>query len=331
MRTRRRFLIALAAAPAALLGATAGADEPGPHPAGPASRVGLLGYGVDAGRIDSFRQGMRELGRVEGRDFAIENRASEARIDELPGRAAELVRLKVDVIVADSTPSVRAAQQATGTVPIVMILGADPVQAGFVRSLAHPGGNVTGVVALSADLWGKRLQLFRQLVPRLSRVVFLANPANPANIVSANKFRAVAEAAALKVRVVTARDREELERAFAEVSQEAPQGLVSGLDTFLQKHAKEIGDFALRRKLPTLAQATEFVEAGALMSYGANIRDLWKHVARYVDKILKGAKPADLPVEQPMLFELVLNRKTAKALGLTIPPELLLLADRVIE
>ncbi len=332
MNGRRLVLVSLFAA--LLAGTLRAASDPNVSaaPTGRVPRIGILGYGVAPALIDLLRQSLKDLGRVEGRDYVFEQRATEARIDELPGRAEELLRLKVDVILASGTPSVRTAQQATRTVPIVMVgIGADPVQLGFVQSLARPGANVTGVAAQATEIMGKRLQLFRTAVPKASHVSFLSNPSNPGNLLAAKEFGVVATAAGLRTHFVTAKDLGELDRALAEIAREAPDALVCAWDTFLRLHARRIFDFALQRRLPTLSPIREFVEAGALMSYGTDLPNQWKLAARYLDRILGGTKPADLPVEQPLQFELVINRKTAKALGLTIPPELMLLADRVIE
>ena len=332
MNGRRLVLVSLVAALLSRDAQAASGPDVSAAPTGRVPRIGILGYAVEPALIELLRQSLKDLGRVEGRDYVLEQRATEARIDELPGRAAELLRLEVDVILAVGTPSVRAAQQATGTVPIVMVgIGLDPVQLGIVQSLARPGGNVTGVAALGAELWGKRLQLFRTAVPKASHVSFLSNPSNPGNLLASKEFGIVATAAGLRTHFVTAKDLGELDRALAEIAREAPDALVCAWDAFFQLHARRIFDFALQRRLPTLSAIREFVEGGALMSYGTDLPSQWKHAARYLDRILGGTKPADLPVEQPLRFELVINRKTAKVLGLTIPPELMLLADRVIE
>ena len=276
---------------------------------------------------------MLEVRRVEQRDYVVEYQASDANVNELPGRAAELVRRNVDVIIASGTPSVRAAQKATSTIPVVMVgVGFDPVRLGLVQSLGRPGGNITGVAALGVELIAKRLQLFREVVPALSRVGVLFNPTNPANVLSLSEFRTAASAARMAVQpVAEAKAGSEIGPALKRVARGKPDGMYIVWDAMLQAHAKQIGEFTLAHRIPTLAAIKEHVEAGALMSYGAKLPEQWKRLAHFVDRILSGAMPATLPVEQPIAFELVINRKTAKVLGLTIPPELLLLADKVIE
>ncbi len=323
------LVLALLAGP---LSSAAGAQDHKMPRGGKVHRIGHLGHGLEPSLIGAFRQALRDLGYVEGGNIVAEYRDAEGRVERLPGLAAELVRLKVDVIVANGTPATRAAQQATSTIPVVMVgVGVDPVQAGLVRSLAHPGGNVTGVVALGAELSAKRLDLLREAFPRLSRAAVLFNPTNPGNTFAVNLLQSVAPRTGVKLRTVAATDASELERAFAEIAREAPDALIEIWDAFLLSHAKRIADFAVQHRLPTLAPIKEYVDAGALMSYGASVPAQWKRAAHYVDKILKGTRPADLPVEQPTQFELVINLKTAKALGLTIPASLLVRADRVIE
>jgi putative ABC transport system substrate-binding protein len=334
VKTRLSWLVSLALAIATLPPCPVLlAQEPGPRSAGKVAHIGILGYGVDDSMLEVFRRGMLEFGRVEKRDYVLEYRASEGRVEDLAGRANELVGLHVDVILASGTPSVRAAQKATTTIPVVMVsVGLDPVRLGLVQSLGRPGGNVTGVAALGVELLAKRLQLFHELIPALSRVGVLLNPSNPANVLSLREFRTAASAARITVEpVVEAKTSGEIPSALRELAAAKPEGMYIVWDAMLQAHAKGIAEFAFEQRIPTLAAIKEHVEAGALMSYGAKLPDQWRRLAHFVDRILNGATPATLPVEQPIAFELVINRKTAKALGLTIPPELLLLADKVIE
>ena len=333
MRMRSFGLSVLGSAIATLLCPALLGQETRAQPAGKQLRIGILGYGVDSGLLEAFRQGMLEVGRVEQRDYVVVFRGSEAPVEELPARASDLVGLNVDVIIASGTPSVRAAQKATGSIPVVMVgVGLDPVRLGLVQSLGRPGGNITGVAALGVELMAKRLQMFREVVPRLSRVAILMNPTNPANVLSMEEFQRAASAAGVAARpVAEARKGDDLARALSEVAAASPEGMCIVWDAMLQAHAKEIADFAIAHRIATLAAIKEHVLAGALMSYGAKLPDQWRRLAQFADRILKGANPATLPVEQPTAFELVINRKTAKALGLTIPPDLLVLADKVIE
>lgn len=324
----RRAVIGFAVAAGLLLSAS-GADA---QPPGKVVRLGHLGHGVDPDLIQAFRQSLQDLGYAEGRNITVDYRFAKGSAEQLPKLAAELVQLEVDVIVANGTPAVRAAQQATKTIPVVMVgIGLDPVQLGLVRSLARPGGNVTGIAALGAELWGKRLELFRQAVPRAARVAVLSNPTNPGNVLAVKEIQAVAPLAGIRLHQVAAAGAPELQAALDEIARQAPEALIVVWDAFLQSHARRIADFALEQRLPTLVPIKEFVHAGALMSYGTNIPDQWRRAAHYVEKILKGAKPADLPVEQPTKFDLVLNLKTARALKLELSKALMLRADQVIE
>ena len=279
--------------------------------------------------FEAFRQGLRELGYIEGQHLTLEYR--EAPPDRLAERAAELVRLPVDVLVTWSTPAIQAAQQATTTIPIVMGASGDPIQTGFVASLARPGGNITGLTMLSAELTAKRLELLTQLVPGLSRVAVLWNPANPAMVLEWEEAQAAARRLGVQVQSLEIRGSDEFARAFAAATLEHAQALYFTAEALFSIHLPQILDFAARIRLPTSFHRRAFVEAGGLMSYAAHSPDRWRRVAVYVDKILKGAKPGDLPVEQPMNFALVINLKTAKALGLTIPPSVLARADEVIQ
>jgi putative ABC transport system substrate-binding protein len=283
--------------------------------------------------LQAFRQGLHDLGYVEGQNLVIEGRFAEGKADRLPELAAELVRLQVDVIVAAGIAAIRAAQHATRTLPIVMVVGgADPVAHGFVASLARPGGNITGMSAIHADLSGKRLELLQRTVPSVARIAVLMNPANPAHALQLRETQAAAQALGMQLQVLEARGREELESAFSAIHREGAGALFVFSDPLLfERHLSDIAALALQHRLPSIYAWRMWVEAGGLMSYAPSLPDIWRRTAYYVDRILKGTKPADLPVEQPMKFELVINHKTAQALGLTIPPTLLILADEVIQ
>jgi len=282
--------------------------------------------------LAAFRQGLRDLGYVEGQNIAIEYRWAEGRFERLPDLAAELVRLKVDVIVSVVTQASLAAKNATRTIPIVMVAAGDPLGSGLVASLARPGGNVTGPSSMYAELAGKQLELLKETVPKVSRVAVLWNPANA--VWQAQMLRATevaARALGLQLQLLEARGPDELEGAFAAMTRERASALLVQVDVIFALHARRIADLAAKRHLPAMYGSREHVEAGGLMSYAPNIPDLFRRAATYVDKILKGAKPADLPVEQPTRFELVLNMKTAKALGITFPPTIMVRADQVIQ
>ena len=291
-------------------------------------RLGIIEDSPDWG---VFRQGLRELGYVEGQNIAIEWRFAEGNLDRLADVAAELVRRKVDIIVTSSTPAARAAKQATQTIPIVIVSIGDPLSTGLVASLARPGGNVTGTTNLAQELGAKRLQLFMEVIPKASRVAFLLNPANPANVVQFENVQAGARALGVAVQSVEVSSPNELESSFAAMMRERPNGFMLTAEPMHQLHAEWIIDFINKSKLPAMYQVKRNVAAGGLMSYGVSVPELFRRAATYVDKILKGTKPADLPVEQPMKFELVINLKTAEAMGLTIPPTLLFQADEVIK
>ncbi len=282
-------------------------------------------------RLGSLRIGLRDLGYVEGKSIALEERNSEGRNERLSDLASELVRLNVNIIVTWGTPATLAAKQATTTIPIVIAGVGDPVRSGLVSSLAHPGGNVTGLTVLGPGLAAKRLELLKEAVPNMSRVAFLWNPANPDQKFSFNEVQAGARALGVTFHSVEARSREELELALAMMKQSRPSALLMTADGVHQRYIGRIVAFTSETRLPAMYQLKEAVDRGGLMSYGASLPDLGRRAASYVHKILKGAKPADLPVEQPTKFELVINLKTAKALGLTIPQSLRLRADQVIE
>jgi putative ABC transport system substrate-binding protein len=280
---------------------------------------------------DAFRQGLRELGYVEGENIRIELRwHPPERPDLLPGIASELVRSKVDVLLAPTTPEILALKQATNTIPIVMIAPSDPVGTGLVESLARPGGNVTGLAWMSRDIMGKRLELLREAVPKVSRMSDLWNPRNPSTQRDFKEIEVAARALGITVHSAEVREPNEFVGAFSSMTRARADALVVQADYLTWVHRKQIVDLALQRRLPTMFFAREYVDAGGLMSYGANLAELFRRSASYVDKILKGVRPVDLPVEQPTNFELVINLKTAKALGITIPESILLRADEVI-
>ena len=299
--------------------------------AGKLPRIGYLTTRPEAMQsyVEAFRQGLRELGYVEGRNIAIEYRSAEGKLDRLPDLAAELVRLKVDIIVAAATPAILAAKNATSTIPIVMAPAADPVGTGLITSLARPGGNITGVSVMLPELAGKRLQLLKEVLPRVTRVAFLALR-DPSGRQLVEETQVAGQTLGLRIQQVVVGGAEELDGAFAAILKERAGALIVQPALF-NWYTRRIVDFAARHRMPTISDIRELPDAGGLMSYGPNVRESNRRAAIYVDKILKGAKPGDLAIEQPTKFELVVNRKTAKALGLTIPPSLLLQADRVIE
>ena len=306
------------------------------QPSAKVYRVGWLGHGsaptgANAG-ISDFQQGLRDLGYVDGKNVAVEFRYASGNVDKLPELASEFTRLKVDVIVTSGEPAAFAAKRATNAIPIVATeFGLDPVKAGLVASLNRPGGNVTGLSSISEELWQKRLALLRELVPKLSRISVLWNPANPGNVSCLSEIQAAARAMGMQVQSLEVGDGKALERAFAAIAKDSPDALVTCWDSVTLEYAKPIAEFALKRRLPTLAPLKEYVQAGGLLSFGASLPAHRRRAAYYVDKIFKGAKPADLSVEQPTNFELVVNVSTAKALGLTLPPTVAVLADDLIQ
>jgi putative tryptophan/tyrosine transport system substrate-binding protein len=312
--------LSLALAPLAAEGQQTGTNLP---------RIGYLSAGSESPRDVAFRQGLRELGYIDGKNIAIEYRFAEGKFERLAGFAAELVRLKVDVIVASSTPANRAAQQATQTIPIVIALG--ELRATPISNIARPSGNTTGLNAINDELGGKRLELIREVLPRLTRVAVIRNPNNVASATQLADTEAGARALRLQIQLLDLRGPDDFEKAFEAAVRQRADAVFGLPDTMLTVHRKQLAELAAKHRLPTMYPTREHPEAGSLMSYGPNIPDLFRRAASYVDKILKGAKPGDLPIEQPVKFELVINRKTAKALGLTIPQTLLLQADQVIE
>jgi len=323
----------LAAVMLLAIGVTAQAQQP--------KKVSRLGYlssadaATDSARAGGIRLALRELGYIEGQNIAIEYRYAEGRPERAPEHAAELVRLKVDIIVvAAGDVTIQAAKNATKTIPIVMVgQGSDPVRAGFVESLARPGGNVTGFTALNTELGGKRLELFKEAVPKLSLVAVLYDPATPQSLHEVKELLP-ADARALKLTIQPWEIRavDDFEKVFAALNKQRPDGLyVIGAGGVMRPNEKRTVGFALKSRLPSTYISRATVEAGGLMSYGRDLADSYRRVAYFVDRILKGAKPADLPVEQPTKFEFVINLKAAKQIGLTIPPNVLARADRVIK
>ena len=328
-----RKIVTFAALSAMLfaLGASAAAQQPKK-----VSRIGYLSSfhpASESDRSEGIRLALRELGYIEGQNIAIEYRYAEGKIDRAPELAAELVRLKVDIILAaGGTGIIQAAKNATKTIPIVMTGGgSDPVEAGLVESLARPGGNVTGITTFARELAGKRLELLKEAVTKLVRVAVLYDPANSGDIVEVKELLP-ADARALKLTIQPWEIRavDDFEKVFAALNKQRPDGLYVTGSPLMGANRKRIADFAIKSRLPSVSNRA-YVDAGGLMSYGADLADSYRRVAIYVDKILKGAKPADLPVEQPTKFELVINLKTAKQIGVTIPQAVLYRADKVIK
>ncbi len=293
-------------------------------------RIGWLMVNTSP-RSEAFRQGLRDLGYIEGQNIVIEMRNVESKVDLLADLAVELVQLKVDLIVALEPPAVRAAQRATKTIPIVMRSTDDPVEAGFVTSLARPGGNITGVTSISTELTAKRLELLKEVVPRLSRVAVLWDPDLPGGTFSFKDAEASARLLKLQLQSLEARRPGDFESAFRTATKQRAQAVITLRNPLIVNERKRIADLALKDRLPVIYDDRDFVETGGLMSYGTNLADLYRRAATYVDKILKGTKPADLPVERPIKFELVISLKAAKQIGLTIPPNVLARADKVIK
>jgi putative ABC transport system substrate-binding protein len=306
----------------------------GAQPAGKPHRIGFLGNStatLEANLVGPFRDGLRELGYVEGRDLAIEYRWAEGQYERFPALVAELIALKVAVLVTAGTPAALAVKRATTTIPLVMVAVGDPVGTGLVKSLARPGGNLTGLVSIAPDLEGKRLELLTQVVPKLSYVAFLSNPANAFHATSEKQARAAAKSLRLKVGFFPVQAESEFDRAFQAMSTQRPGAVVMLADRLFLHHRARIVEFAAQNRLPTVYAYTELVEAGGLMSFGPSYPGMHRRAAYFVDRILKGGKPADLPMEQPSKFELVINLRTARALGLVIPQPVLLRADDLIQ
>ena len=330
MKDRRAFMCSLAGglliAPLAVF-----AQKPAK-----VARIGYVsgtGSATDQGPyVDALRQGLRDLGQIEGRDFSIEYRGAEGKLDRVPGIVNELVQLKVDIIVAPIAGAIRAARKATRTIPIVMVTGMDPVANGMVDSLARPGGNVTGVATLAQDLNAKRLELLKEVVPRLSRVAVLWTPNDAAATTSFKEYKTAAPALQIQIQSLELRlDDPDIDGAFESATKARADALITVTSAALFLKQKRIADLAVKYRLPTMFQGSTWVESGGLMSYSTNDLEAFRYVANYVDKILKGAKPADLPVQQLAKFLLAINLRTAKAIGVTIPQSLLLRADEVIQ
>jgi putative tryptophan/tyrosine transport system substrate-binding protein len=322
------FVLALSAMLLALY-ISADAQQPTKVP-----RIGLIGATFPAAvsrRYEAFRQGLRDLGHLEGKNITLEYRYAEGKVDRFVDLAAELVRSKVDIIVANGDPAALAAKNATKTIPVVMVdVGTDPVETGLVESLAHPGGNITGFTSFGAELGGKRLELFKEVVPKLVRVAFLYDPINRANLHHLKEVQSAAQPLGLTIQSWEIRGAEDFEKVFSTMSKRLPDGLLVPGGAAMNASYKRIAGFALKSRLPSMFARREGVEAEGLMSYDPDSVQHYRRAAVYVDKILKGIRPADLPVEQPTKFEFIINLKTAKQIGLTIPPNVLARADRVI-
>ena len=325
-----RRIIGLFMVPAVILALVypAGAQQPKKVP-----RIGFLSSGSPETfpRVEVFKQGLRELGYVEGKNVVIEWRWAERKPDRLAEHAADLVRLKVDVIVTSDGIAIRAAKNATTTIPIVMTQSTDPVDLGFVASLAKPGGNVTGLSFMSPEMSSKDLELLKEAFPKISRVAVLATADNPPTDAWFQAMEAAAQTLGVKLQILRPADADEIDRAFSAMMSARAGALVARPHPMLLQNRTRIVTLAAKNRLPAIYLSRDYVDAAGLMSYGPNLADLWRRAATFVDKILKGAKPADLPVEQPTKFELVINLKTAKQIGLTIPPNVLARADRVIK
>jgi putative tryptophan/tyrosine transport system substrate-binding protein len=315
----------------AMCGAVAQAQQ-----AGRLSRIGFLAGTGDPSNpppaVEAFRQGLRDLGFVEGKNILVEYRYAEGRRDHVPSLVKELVQLKVDVLVLLTLPSVRAAKETTKTIPIVMVLAVDPVAAGLVDSLARPGGNITGLSTLQRELSGKRLELLKEVVPAMSRVGILRDADAPGSAIGFKEYEEAARALKVQLHSLEVRGPElDLEGAFQGATKGRTQALITIRNPLLRRYTKRIAELAIQNRLPSLFEGSESVEASGLISYGTNDAENFKRAVYYVDRILRGSKPADLPIEQPTKFELVINLKTAKQIGLTIPQSVLYRADKVIK
>jgi putative ABC transport system substrate-binding protein len=324
----RKITVLILCAMLLALCASAAAQQP--------TKVSRIGYLVanfpttNPARNEAFRQGLRDLGYVEGKSIVIEWRYAEGKPDRLPALAAELVRLKVDVIVTAGPAGTRPAKEATSTIPIVMGFDNDPVGNGFVASLARPGGNITGLSTLAPEISGKQLELLKEIVPRLSRVAVLGHSTEPGNAQALREVEVASGAFGVQLQHLDVRDPKDIETAFQAATKGRADAILMLNSPVLNPHRTQVVNLAVKSRLPVIYGQSEFVEAGGLMTYSASFTDLFRRAAVYVDKILKGAKPADLPVEQPIKFELIINLKAAKQIGLTIPPNVLVRADKVI-
>jgi putative tryptophan/tyrosine transport system substrate-binding protein len=328
---RRRAVVSIVALAVGILVAPLAAET---QQTGKAHRVGFLGNStaaLEANLVGPFREGLRDLGYVEGRNILIEYRWAEGKYERFPALIGELIGQKVDVIVTAGTPASLAVKKATTSVPLVMVAVGDPVATGLVASLARPGGNITGLTSISPEMEGKRLELLREVVPTVSHIAVLWNAASPIQVIQEKETRAAAQMLRLKVLSLGVRSKEEIDSAFTTIVRERPDALFVLADRLFLHHRARIMDFAAQQRLPGVHAYRELVEVGGLMSFGPSYADMHRRAAYFVDRILKGAKPADLPVERPAKFELVINVRTAKALGLTLPPSILVRADQIIE
>jgi putative ABC transport system substrate-binding protein len=327
---RRDLLVAFS------LGALAEALPALAQQKGKLRRIGFLYFGsrqsaLDTGRYNAFLQGMRELGYAEGKQFVIEGRFADGKTEGVPALAAELVNAKVEVIVATGTAVYSVLQRTTTVIPVVVTVSPDPVGEGYAKSLARPGGNITGLSTRSIDLDPKHIETLMSAVPKLARIAVLWNPANPGHLPRVKNLQAVAKKLGLQALGVEGRTPQEIERGFVTMARERTEAVIVLTDVFFVQQMRQIAELAIKHRLPSIFGVSEYPEAGGFMSYGQDITANFHRAATFVDKILKGAKPGELPFEQSMKFNMVVNRKTAQAIGLTIPQELLLRADRVIE
>ncbi len=314
----------------------AGAAVADAQQAAKVSRIGFVSSSGDPRApgplVEAFRQRLRDLGYIEGKNILVEYRHAEGKLDRIPGLVAELVRMKVDALVVSSVPAIRAARRETKTIPVVMVISVDPVATGIVDSLARPGGNITGIASLARDLREKGLDVLRGMVPEISRIGVLWNADGRASAVAFKEYQAATRAKKIKLQSLEVRgSTPDLEGAFKAAVKERAGALITVSNPVLARYPKRIAELAIKNRLPSMSERSEYVEAGGLMDYSADYAENFRHVAAYVDKILKGTKPADLPVEKQNKFELVINLKTAKQIGLTIPPEVLMRADKVIK
>jgi putative ABC transport system substrate-binding protein len=284
-----------------------------------------------ATRVEAFRQGLRELGYIDGKNIVVEWRYADGKLDRVPELASELVRLKVDIIVTGGAQASRAAKEATNTIPIVLARETDPVGTGLVASLARPGGNITGLAAIGPQLAGKRLELLKEIIPKLSRVAVFGNATNPGNAEVLRETEDAARALGLKLQYLEVQSPDDIEGAFQAATKGRAGALITLGNPVIFRHRKRVAELAAKSRLPATYSQMQLADVGGLLVYGPQDEDMYRRSARYIDKILKGTKPADLPVEQPIKFELIINLKTAKQIGLTIPPNVLARADKVIK